>query len=111
MARSRRARADRRQDVTAWVSASGSDRRAEAALPASPVKLVHFTGFRDLQRRANAERVFGPPDFIHPNWDRHALGDIAPDDLLVHAAADCGEEPRSFSAEAERGRIRRRRGT
>ncbi|WP_228242840.1 hypothetical protein [Porphyrobacter sp. GA68] len=69
--------------------------------------LIHFVGFRDPQRWANAERVFGPPDFTHADWDRHALGDIAPGDLIIHATGDWFDAPRSFSREAARSRAAR----
>lgn len=68
--------------------------------------LTHFVGFRD-DRYLGAVRVWGVPDFIHPNWDFYALGDIAPGDTVVHAAGDWRDAPRSFSAEAALGRARR----
>lgn len=52
-------------------------------------------------------RVFGPPDFVHPNWDYYALGDIAPGDTVVHARGDWRDPPRSFSAEAAVNRVQR----
>ena len=68
--------------------------------------LVHFVGFRG-DHYWSAVRVWGPPDFIHPNWDYYALGDIAPGDTVIHARGDWRDAPRSFSAEAALGRARR----
>lgn len=69
--------------------------------------LVHFVGFRD-DRYWNAVLVWGLPDFIHPNWDFYALGDIASGDTVVHAGGDWRDPPRSFSAEAAANRAGRR---
>ncbi len=47
---------------------------------------VHFVGFRSPQQRANAERVFGPPDFEHRVWDQRAQREIVPGwDVLIFA--------------------------
>ena len=48
---------------------------------------VHFVRFRgDNYNRA--QRVFGKPDFVHHDWDRRAVGDIAPGDIVVFASGD-----------------------
>ena len=33
---------------------------------------VHFVGFRDGDQYHRAQKVWGPPDFIHRNWDVRA---------------------------------------
>lgn len=48
---------------------------------------VHFVGFRDAQRFQNAQRVFGPPSFVHVHLDHRALADMAPGDTVVFATA------------------------
>ncbi|TCD04125.1 hypothetical protein EYB45_09440 [Erythrobacteraceae bacterium CFH 75059] len=72
--------------------------------PDRPLPLVHFVGFRD-DRYWNAVRVFGRPDFIHPSWDRHAIGDIDAGDIVIHATAGTADAPPlSMSARAARRR-------
>jgi hypothetical protein len=44
---------------------------------------VHFVGFRDGDSYHNAIKVFGLPDFVHRVWDHRAIGDVAPDDVVV----------------------------
>lgn len=72
-----------------------------------PVPLVHFVGFRD-DRYIIAVKVFGPPDFIHRNWDIYAASDVAPGDVVVHATGEADRAPRSFSSEAQANRAARR---
>ena len=65
--------------------------------------LLHFVGFRD-DRYWNAVRIWGLPDMIHETWDRYAADDVAPGDVVVFAEGNADQQPRSFSAEAERSR-------
>ncbi|NVD44989.1 hypothetical protein [Qipengyuania atrilutea] len=69
--------------------------------------LVHFVGFRD-DRYWNAVKVFGPPDMIHRDWDYYAAGDVIAGDTVIFADGDWRRTPRSFSAEAQTSRERRR---
>jgi hypothetical protein len=46
---------------------------------------IHFVGFRDPQRFQNAQRVFGPPSFVHVHLDNRAMADMAPGDTVVFA--------------------------
>ena len=62
-----------------------------ALLPA-----LHFVGFRD-ERYWNAVRIWGKPDFIHITYDRYAVQDMAPWDVVVFAKGDWQQEPRPFS--------------
>lgn len=57
---------------------------------------VHFVGFRD-ERYWNAVRIWGRPDFIHITYDRYAVQDMAPWDIVVFAKGDWQQEPRYFS--------------
>lgn len=47
-----------------------------------PRRHVHFIGFRG-DEYARAQRVFGPPDFIHLIHDHRLYGDVGEEDLLV----------------------------
>lgn len=58
--------------------------------------VMHFVGFRD-DRYTAALRVFGPPDFIHPGWDRRARREIMPGDTVVFATGTEAKEPRWHS--------------
>ena len=69
--------------------------------------LLHFVGFRD-DRYWNAVRVFGLPDVIHGDWDYYAAGDVIEGDTVVFAQGDWSRSPRSFTAEAQASRSRRR---
>ncbi len=57
---------------------------------------LHFVGFRD-DRYWNAVKVWGKPDFYHITWDRYAVQDVAPGDIVVFAKGDWQQEPRSYS--------------
>lgn len=57
---------------------------------------LHFVGFRD-DRYWNAVRVFGPPDFIHPGWDKRAKREILPVDVVVFATGTSAQKPRARS--------------
>lgn len=75
---------------------------------------LHFVGFRDPQRYANAVRIFGAPDFVHRVWDQRAQPDIAVGMDRVVFARYQDQPPTRFShddsnqpddpAAAERGR-------
>lgn len=51
------------------------------------MRCVHYIGFRG-DEFVRARRVFGGPVFIHRAWDRRALRDIGPEDLVVFASGD-----------------------
>lgn len=53
---------------------------------------LHFVGFRG-DEYARAVRVFGPPDFIHPGWDRWARMEVMPGDTAVFARGTAEDEP------------------
>lgn len=57
---------------------------------------VHFIGFRDPQRWANAVSIWGEPHFVHHVWDRRAAREIAEGDVVVFAKYD-PERPSEFS--------------
>ena len=60
------------------------------------VQTLHFVGFRN-DRYWNAVRVWGLPDFYHIGWDLRAKRDIAPDDIVIFAKGDEGQEPSRYS--------------
>jgi hypothetical protein len=45
---------------------------------------LHFVGFTD-DAYTRAVRVFGEPHFIHRYWDKRAVDDVAPCDVVVFA--------------------------
>lgn len=52
--------------------------------------MLHFVGFKDprlepTMRYLGAERIFGPPDFLHRRWDRRAIEEICTGDVVVFA--------------------------
>lgn len=49
--------------------------------------MLHFVRFKD-DRFYNAVKTFGPPDFIHRFWDRRAVDEIAPGDVVIFAEGD-----------------------
>ena len=55
--------------------------------------MVHFIGFKG-DEYARAQRVFGPPDFVHRLYDARVKhgGEVAPGDTLIFAN---GEEQRT----------------
>jgi hypothetical protein len=61
----------------------------------SPTTAVHFVGFRGEELHS-ARRVWGNPDFYHRVWDRRAIQDIAPCDIVVFAKYD-PESPSEYS--------------
>lgn len=48
---------------------------------------IHFVGFKD-DRYNTAIKVFGTPDFIHRFWDRRAVAEVQPGDVVVFANGD-----------------------
>lgn len=58
---------------------------------------IHFIGFKEPQRFANATRIWGNPDFIHHHWDVRAMQEIAPDDCAVFAKGDDSIQPKEHS--------------
>lgn len=57
---------------------------------------VHYVGFRG-DEYSRAQRIFGPPDFIHRWWDRRAQLEIADGDLVVFATGSAEAEPNPFA--------------
>lgn len=55
--------------------------------PNTPVKAVHYVGFRD-DRLLTAKRIWGGPAFYHRRWDRRAQRDIGPLDIVIFADGD-----------------------
>lgn len=50
---------------------------------------VHFVGFKPgSERFNNAERVFGPPDFVHRVYDGRCIVEIMHGDTVVFAKGD-----------------------
>jgi hypothetical protein len=45
-------------------------------------RAVHFVGFRG-DEYTSAVKVFGKPDFVHYHFDRRAIADFAPGDIVV----------------------------
>ncbi len=58
--------------------------------------MLHFVGFKD-DRWHNAVRAFGRPDFVHRFWDRRAMDEVAPDDVVVFADGDEHQPVREFA--------------
>lgn len=48
---------------------------------------LHFVRFSDDAFK-RAIRVFGRPDFIHRHWDRRAVAEVMPGDVVVFAQGD-----------------------
>lgn len=59
-------------------------RAATDYTPYTEYPALHFVGFKD-DRWHNAVAVWGKPDFIHRFWDRRAVADVAPGDIVVFA--------------------------
>ena len=61
---------------------------------------VHFVGFKDGDSYYRASQIWGPPDFIHPIWDRRATalgGDFDPDnDFYVFATGTEFDTPNKW---------------
>ena len=57
---------------------------------------LHFVGFKD-DRVHNARKVFGEPDFWHRFWDRRAVAEIEPGDVVVFASGDETMPPKELA--------------
>ncbi len=80
---------------TETVSNSAPLRNARTILGVKPC--LHFVGFHDPQRWANAVRVFGEPDIVHYVWDQRAQREIARGwDTVVFAKGDETFRPSPF---------------
>lgn len=62
---------------------------------------VHFVNFRDEYSReyTSAARLFGPPDFFHKKWDRRAMVEAAPWDVLIFARGDPSDAPAMYTVD------------
>lgn len=58
-----------------------------------PRPALHFVGLRD-ERYRSAVAVWGPPDFVHPCWDRWAFNDVAPGDTVIFATGEADQPVR-----------------
>lgn len=67
----------------------------EVLFPHAPPPATHFVGFRGEEYRS-AVRIWGLPDLYHRVWDRRALADVAPGDMVIFARYD-PEHPSPFS--------------
>lgn len=57
---------------------------------------LHFVGFSD-DRYLTAVSYFGKPDFIHRHWDKRALAEVMPGDVVIFATGDAGQGIREFT--------------
>lgn len=46
--------------------------------------MIHFIGFRG-DEFGRAQKVFGPPDFIHRHYDRRTVAMVAEGDVMIFA--------------------------
>lgn len=58
--------------------------------------MLHFVGFKD-DRYLTAVKTFGKPDFIHRFWDRRAVDEVMPEDVVVFANGDETQPVRQFA--------------
>lgn len=64
--------------------------------------VVHFVRFgRFDQRYWNAVAIFGAPAFLHQNWDRRAVREIAPGDRVVFAKGEADQAVSEFNGDDE----------
>ena len=56
----------------------------------------HFVGFKN-DRYWNAVRAFGKPDFIHRFWDRRAVDEVMPGDIVVFADGDEHQQVQQYA--------------
>lgn len=56
----------------------------------------HFVGFKDDRYHA-AVKAFGKPDFVHRFWDRRAVDEVAPTDVVIFADGDEFQPVREFA--------------
>jgi hypothetical protein len=73
----------------AWQAATVGTRYEERGA-------YHFVGFKD-DRYLTAVKTFGKPDFIHRFWDRRAVDEVAPGDVVFFADGDETQDVRTFS--------------
>ena len=67
------------------------------------MKATHFVRFDDNhgQQFWNAVRAFGPPHFLHRNWDQRARREIADGDTVVFAKGDENQPVSPFNGDDE----------
>jgi hypothetical protein len=58
---------------------------------------LHFVGFKG-DEYWSALRVWGEPDFYHPQWDCRARLEAASQDVVVHAQGSWDREPKAQNA-------------
>lgn len=73
----------------AWQDATRGTRYEERGL-------FHFVGFKD-DRYLAAVKVWGRPDFVHRFWDRRAVDEVAPEDVVIFADGDERQTVREFA--------------
>jgi len=73
----------------AWQNATRGTRYEERGL-------YHFVGFKD-DRYSTAVKTFGRPDFIHRFWDRRAVDEVIPEDVVIFADGDENQPVRPFA--------------
>ncbi len=66
--------------MNAWQAATIGGRYEERGA-------YHFVGFKD-DRYLNAVKTWGRPDFVHRFWDRRAVDEVVPGDVVVFADGD-----------------------
>jgi hypothetical protein len=65
-------------------------------------QIVHFVRFERFdQRYYNAVRAFGPPAFLHRNWDRRAQREIADGNVVVFASGEADQPLSRFNGDDE----------
>lgn len=57
---------------------------------------IHFVGFSD-NRYNTAIKVFGTPDFIHRFWDRRAVDEVQPGDVVLFANGNETQDVNPFA--------------
>lgn len=46
--------------------------------------MIHFIGQKNTPAYDIAERLFGPPDYVHPRMDAAAEAKVGEDDTVIH---------------------------
>lgn len=64
----------------------------------NPPRTIHYVGFRD-DRYWSAFRIWGGPRFIHRRWDKRAMRDIGPDDVVIFAEGDETQDPSPWNTD------------
>lgn len=62
------------------------------------IKCVHYIGFTG-DEFIRARRLFGGPVFIHRKFDRRALRDIGPNDVVIFAVGDENQPIAKYNGE------------